>query len=223
MKIIASALVASGNQDLVGMAPVEIGTIPFPSGGLAILEPMTYFTEIDAEIAARRIEVPGPAVVTAIMSPAEDFEGKPLAPRPYATVLTFSDADAVTRSVVGEINIDVARIMFADAGLLTEKWARDEEGYKASKTLSLDDALAQNLLTVGPIYAAEQATDGHVLLSGSILTSLTGWGDCTCQVVRHDDADGNLVRVVVSYLEDDCCVPIDFLDFGLPAPLALAA
>jgi len=223
MKIITSALLANGNQDLVGMTPVEIGTIAFPSGAMAILEPMTYFTHIDQEIAARRIEVPGPAVVTAIMSPAEDFDGKPLAPRPYATVLTFSDAEAVTQSVAGEIDIDVARIMFADAGLLADTWARNETDYEASKDLGLADAIARKMLTVGPIYAAEKATGGHVLLSGSIFTSLTGWGDCSCQVVRHDDADGNLVRVVVTYLEDDCCEPIDFLDFGLPAPLALAA
>lgn len=221
MKIIASALVASGNQDLVDMTPVDVGTVSFPSGAMAILEPMTYFTHIDQEIAARRIDVPGPATVTAFVAPVGN-----LAARPFGIVLTFSDAAAVTEWTAGEISVDVARIMFADAGLIAEKWARTEEDHDAAKTLGLDEALARNALTHAPLYAAEKAVGSNeMLLTDGILTSLTGWGDGTFRVVCHGDAEGDLVRVVVLFLEDQCGEPVDFLDFGMGPlqPLALAA
>jgi len=220
MKILTSALVASGNSELADMTSVELGTIAFPSGSMAILEPMTYYTHLDAEIAARRIEVPGPALVTAIVAPVGNLEH-----RPFGIVLTFSDAAAVTEWTAGEISVDVARIMFADADLIARSWARSEEDHKASQTLGLDEALARNMLTFQPLYAAEKTIGSNeMLLTDGILTSLTGWGDGIYRVVCHGDADGGLVRVIVLFVCDQCDRPIDFLDFGMgpvePMPLA---
>lgn len=219
MKILASLLVATGNDDLAADLTVRtVGTLAFSSGTMSVLEPMTYFTHIDHALAACRIAVPGPAEVTAVVDDTD-----PRYTRPFAMVLTFSDAPAVVASTVGEVSIDVARVMFADSAMLATKWVRSDEDYDIAIGLGLEEALERSLLAYEPIYAGEKAGGSNIMLSNDILTTLTGWGDGTCRVVRHDDAQGGLVRIVVSFLDDDLGQPIDFLDFGLPAPLALAA
>jgi hypothetical protein len=218
MKILSYELVQSGNQDLLGMKPIEIGTLLLPSGMLSVLDPMTDFANIDAEIAECRIEVPGPGIVTLLVAPAGT-----LSARPFATILTFSDATAVAATIAGIVDADIARIMFADTDLLAESWVRSRDDVAISRNLDLDEALERRLLSFAPIYNAETEGAGFVM-SGGILTNHTGWGYGSYVVVRHDDADGNLVRIVVSYLDDERMEPIEFLDFGLPSPwLAIAA